>query len=73
MAIIKIHHETSENLSDELRERYTVIFDHLTGSVDSPQQNLSSIYVQIDKLKLDNDVEAMMNVLREIKKLRNSK
>lgn len=73
MAIIKIHHITSENLSEELRQRYAVIFDQLTGSDDSLQQDLSSSYVKINKLKLNSDIEAIMNVLREIKKLRNSK
>jgi hypothetical protein len=66
---IKVNKTTAADLAEQLRERYSVIYDQLDVLSESPVFNEQ--YIKVDMLKIKADIDALTSVLKEIKKLRN--
>ena len=65
---IKVNKMVAANLAEQLRERYCVIYDQIDVMSESPVFNEQ--YIKIDKLKITADIDALITVLKEIKKIR---
>ena len=59
---------TAADLAEQLRERYSVIYDQL--DIMSEPAAFNEQYIKIDKLKIAGDIDALITVLKEIKKIR---
>jgi hypothetical protein len=68
MMNIKVNKMVAANLAEQLRERYSVIYDQIDVMSESPVFNEQ--YIKIDKLKITADIDALITVLKEIKKIR---
>ena len=68
MMNIKVNKMVAANFAEQLRERYSVIYDQIDVMSESPVFNEQ--YIKIDKLKITADIDALITVLKEIKKIR---
>jgi len=65
---IKVSKMVAANLAEQLRERYGVVYDQLDIMSESPAFNEQ--YIKVDKLKISADIDALITVLKEIKKIK---
>jgi hypothetical protein len=65
---IKINKLVAANLAEQLRERYSVIYDQLDIMSESPVYNEQ--FIKVDILKISADIDALITVLKEIKKIK---
>jgi len=65
---VKVNKMLAANLAEQLRERYSVVYDQLDVMSESPVFNEQ--YIKVDLLKITADVDALITVLKEIKKIK---